>query len=126
MAEPEDTKQVEVESGPLREVSFQIKIQEADSFAYSNVASISMSPWDLRVNFADVNPKLDEPEGTTKAFAGIIMPPEHAASLALLLMDQLHRYEQQFGLIREPKWRAMATAAKQRLKEATKGGTEPK
>ncbi len=94
--EPEETKIV----------SFTIRVDPPDSYVYSNVAGVSISPWDIRINFADVN-VVNEGEQGFKAVIGIVMPPEHAAGLAMLLTRQLKQYEDQFGEIRHEPWQAM-------------------
>lgn len=87
-------------------VNFVIKIEAPDSYIYSNVAGIAISPWDIRINFADVNVEHDG-EQTFKAVIGVVMPPEHAAALVMLLTAQLKQYEEQFGEIRHEAWRNM-------------------
>jgi hypothetical protein len=91
-----------------------MRIDSPPSYVYSNVAGVSLTPWDVRINFADVNPTdpaaMDQPEDTILRIAantGIVMPPEHAAGLAILLVQQLQVYEQQFGPIRHPKWKTL-------------------
>jgi len=100
-----------LETGPTKAVEFTIQIKRPDSYAYSNVAGIALTPWDLRIHFADVNPDSPEPQ-EFKAHTGIVMPPEHAAGLAFLIFDQLKLYENQFGPIRQDRWRAMIEKTK--------------
>lgn len=107
-------------------LSLRIEIEPADSYVYSNVGSISVSPWDIRINFADVTPTTEQ-NTKFKAVIGVVMPPEHAAGLAILLMDQLQVFENQFGPIRHPKWHAISRAALKRAAEqqATANQQEP-
>jgi len=95
--EPQDTKLI----------NFTIKIDSPDTYIYSNVAGVSISPWDIRINFADVNVTDEGQEQVFKAVTGVVMPPEHAAGLVMLLTGQLKQYESQFGEIRYPPWQAM-------------------
>jgi hypothetical protein len=92
-----------------KRVNLQVEILPPDTYTYSNISSVSITPWDLRLNFGDFNP--DEIIGTEskkiKATAGITLPAEHAAGLLVLLMQQLQLFEAQFGLIRHPKWQEM-------------------
>jgi hypothetical protein len=70
---------ISVEPGPPETVEFKIEIGPPDSYVYSNVSSVSISPLDFRIHFADVVPM-----GTTvqtKTILGITLPPEHAAGL---------------------------------------------
>lgn len=121
--QPVDTFSVEQESP--RTVVFKLEIVPPDNYHYSNVSAISISPWDIRINFADVSPQHEQAIEKRIADIGIILPPEHAAGLALLLMDQLRLFESQFGPIRHGKWNAMSGAAKQRFKEASAKDRQP-
>ena len=56
----------------------------------------SISPSHIRINFAEAQRR----EG------GVVLTPEDAAGLALLLLDQLRRYENEFGPIQDPNWAA--------------------
>ena len=44
------------------------------------------------VNFADVRPEMATPELKSKAIVGVVMPPEHAAGLVILLTAQLRNF----------------------------------
>lgn len=101
------TQVIGVEPQGTKVINFTLKIDPPGSYIYSNVAGVSISPWDIRINFADVNVTDEGTEQVFKAVAGIIMPPEHAAGLVLLLTGQLKQYESQFGDIRNPQWQAM-------------------
>lgn len=107
-----------LQAKPVKTVSFSIEIEPPETYVYSNVAGVTVTPWDVRINFADVNVRNDA-NALCKTVVGVVMPPEHAAGLALLLMDQLHLFEAQFGKIRHRAWRAIAENAIQ------KGSGEP-
>jgi|ERR1019366_3730623 hypothetical protein len=79
-----------------------VKIPFPPSFAYSNCAAFSLSSMDFRISFAEVMQ-----DGTAEAKVGIVMPPEQAAMLAMMLLQQLKTFEERFGAIRLPAWRAM-------------------
>ena len=66
---------------------------------YSNLAVISHSPSEITLDFAQMLP------GTDGAMVRqrVIMHPLHAKRLLAALNDNLHRYEQQFGTIEEPR-----------------------
>jgi hypothetical protein len=120
MGEQQDTENTVQEK---TQGEFTITIEPPDSYVFSNVASIAVSPWDIRVNFVDVVPRPDSKDGRFKASVGITMPPECAAGLALLLIEQVRSFEDQFGAIRNPKWIAKKeAAAKSELK--AQGSTE--
>jgi hypothetical protein len=72
-----------------------------DSFVYSNCSGISTSLMEIHISFAEAFPsKVD-----VQPRVGVVMPPEHAAQLALNLLSQLIAYERNFGDIRHPDWR---------------------
>jgi hypothetical protein len=109
-------KGAESESGhgefaPAKRILYNVTIEAADTYIYSNVAGISIAPWDIRINFAEVQPRGDQV--VSKTVAGIVMPPEHAAALAMLLLAQLHHFEAQFGAIRHPEWVKMKSESSQ-------------
>jgi hypothetical protein len=94
-----------MEELPPEKRNVTILIDAADQHHYSNVASVTISPWDIRLNFADVD--VSDETHRHKAHHGIVMPVEHAAGLVFLLTNQLKAFEAQFGKIRHPKWRKM-------------------
>jgi hypothetical protein len=101
-----------IELEAATETRKKITIEHAESYLYSNVAGVSISPMDIRIDFADVTA-----QGKTKTVAGITLSPEHAAQLVLLLMTQLQNFEKDFGDIRTPHWKALKEKT---LKEALK------
>src|SRR5690348_14185810 len=102
-----------------------IEIEPPDSYVYSNVAALSISPWDFRIHFADVTPTENE-NAKFKAVVGIVMPPEHAAGLMFLLKDQLSKFEQVGGPIRHPRWQAMVDNTRRRLAREQDSNTPDK
>ena len=62
---------------------------------YSNLAIISHSPTEFVIDFAASLPGLAGPQITNR----IIMSPEHAKRLMHALVDNVSKYENQFGTI---------------------------
>ena len=120
MAEQEQARNQELEAEAPEKLQLKIKIEHAESYIYSNVAGVSISPMDIRVDFADVTM-----DGKAKTVAGITMSPEHAAGFVLLMLSQLHNFENQFGDIRTAKWKEMKMSALQDALAAVHGSTEP-
>lgn len=93
---------------PIKEnETIQVRIEPPASYTYSNIAGVAVTPWDIRINFADVhdgNSGKAEEQRQAPTLAGIAMPPEHAAGLALLLIEQLRAFEKSFGAVRHAKW----------------------
>ena len=80
----------------------QIEIELKDDVAegiYSNLAIISHSTTEFIVDFARIMPGI--PKGKVKS--RIVLTPEHAKRLLAALNDNIKKYEQQFGLIKEEK-----------------------
>src|ERR1035437_2658815 len=102
MSNQEQPTQLGIEPEKAETVHRRISIEPAESYIYSNAAGVSISPRDIRVDFADV-----AVNGKSKTVAGITMSPEHAAGLVLILMAQLRSFEAQVGAIRTPQWKAM-------------------
>lgn len=69
--------------------------------SYSNLAIISHSQSEFIIDFATVLPGLVKPEISNR----IVMTPEHTRRLLNALMDNINKYESQFGKIAgaEPK-----------------------
>lgn len=61
---------------------------------YSNLAVISHTPTEFFLDFA-----LAQPQGVAQVVARIITSPRHAKALARSLLDNIHKYEKQFGEI---------------------------
>ena len=89
-----------------------LKIPYPDTFIYSNIAAFSMSLMDIRIAFGEALP-----EGGVAARVGVVMTPEHAAILTLMLLRQVNSYEVHFGKIRHPEWRHFADRAEAQAKK---------
>ena len=63
--------------------------------SYSNLAIISHSPTEFVIDFAATLPGLAGPQITNR----IIMSPEHAKRLMHAIVDNISKYESQFGTI---------------------------
>ena len=126
MAEEKD-KHPGVEPQPPELVEMKVRVEPPESYVYSNLSGTSLSPFDIRLHFAEVLPSAADAAGEqakVRTVAGIIMPPEHAAALAMLLMQQVQNYERQFGPIRHREWRAATErAAKFNQGHSEDGGT---
>lgn len=103
MAEQDNTEET-AHLKPDPPEDYTVTLEPPDSYVFSNVAAVAVTPWDIRINFVDVVPSPQSKEGRFKAKIGVTMPAECAAGLALLLIDQLRAFESQFGSIRNEKW----------------------
>ena len=65
---------------------------------YSNLAIISHSHSEFVIDFAEMLPGLAKPEIGSR----IVMTPEHAKRLLNALIDNISKYESQFGKIDMP------------------------
>ena len=83
-----------------------IHIPFPSAYVYSNCACFALSPMDFRIGFAE-----SMPNGTAESRVGIVMPPEQAVVLAMMLLTQISVYEQKFGEIRNQQWREMKRAS---------------
>jgi hypothetical protein len=88
--------------GDVELVQRTVHIPFPETFVYSNCAAFALSLMEFRLGFAEAMP-----DGKAVSRVGVAMPPEAAAVLALVLFKQLKTYEQKFGEIRHPLWRAM-------------------
>jgi len=95
----------------------QIQAPFADHFTYSNIAAFSTSLMDIRISFGEFLP-----DGTSVPRVGVVMSPEQAAVLAMLLLSQVNSYEQSFGKIRDPRWRYFADTAAEKAAKALQEG----
>jgi len=117
MAE-ENERHPGIETEPPEMVEVSVKVEAAESYVYSNICGISVSPLDIQINFADVSTGYTKQETRIKTVVGVILTPEHAAALAILLTTQLHNYERQFGTIRHRQWKAMREFGEKHASEA--------
>lgn len=83
----EENKQLQLELKP-----------EVAKGSYSNLAIISHSHSEFVIDFATMLPGLAKPEISNR----ILMTPEHAKRLLNALMDNIGKYESQFGRIDLP------------------------
>ena len=77
-----------------KQVQLNLKPEVATG-SYSNLAIISHSPTEFVSDFASSLPGLAGPQITNR----IIMSPEHAKRLMHALVDNVSKYENQFGTI---------------------------
>lgn len=78
-----------------QEIKLEIRPEIARG-TYSNLAIISHSHSEFVIDFATILPGLDKPDISNR----ILMTPEHAKRLLNALMDNVTKYESQFGLIK--------------------------
>ena len=83
-------------------VQREVSIPFPESFVYANCAAFSIGQMEIRISFAEAMQT-----GNAVAKAGIVLPPEAAAVIAMVLFDQVRKFEQNFGEIRHPMWKAM-------------------
>jgi len=79
----------------------QLNIELPENIAegeYSNLAIISHSPSEFVIDFIRILPNLPK----AKVKARIILTPQHAKRLMKALIDNVKKYEAQFGEIDEP------------------------
>lgn len=72
---------------------------EVSQGIYSNLVVISHNPTEIILDFAQMMPGIDGAAVRQR----IILNPVHAKRTLAALNDNIHRYEQQFGTIAEPK-----------------------
>ena len=77
-----------------KEISLELKPEIARG-VYSNLAIITHSHSEFIIDFATMLPGLRKPDISSC----IVMTPEHAKRLLQALMDNVTKYESQFGLI---------------------------
>ncbi|MCR5003387.1 MAG: DUF3467 domain-containing protein [Bacteroidales bacterium] len=83
-----------MEENKPQSLSLEIRPEVARG-SYSNLAIISHSKSEVIVDFATMLPGLKTPDVTNR----IVMTPENAKRLLNALMDNITKYEQQFGFI---------------------------
>ena len=101
-AEPEMTEipLTEAPSGVAKQGMVHIPFPE--SFVYANCCAFAIGQMEIRLGFAEAMQ-----DGRAVPKVGIVMPPEAAAVIALVLFQQVKTYEHNFGEIRHPLWKAM-------------------
>ena len=80
-----------------KQINLELKPEIARG-TYSNLAIISHSHSEFIIDFAEMLPGLAKPEIASR----IIMTPEHAKRLLNALVDNVGKYESQFGTIELP------------------------
>lgn len=83
----------------------EVQITFPDTFTYANAVAFSITLTEIRLGFAEIMQ-----DGKAIPRVGITLPPETAASLALVLVQQVKAYEDSFGAIRHPAWKAAKAA----------------
>ncbi|NLO19708.1 MAG: DUF3467 domain-containing protein [Ignavibacteria bacterium] len=83
------------QEGTTQQLNLEIGDKEAEGI-YSNLAIISHSPAEFVLDFTRVMPGVPK----AKVFARIVMTPQHTKMLLGALMDNIRKYEQQFGEIK--------------------------
>lgn len=99
------------ESGELLQ-NVTLKIPFPESYQYVNCAAFALSQMEIRLGFGEAMQ-----DGTVVSKGGIVMPAEAAAVIALVLLKQVQKYEDSFGEIRHPVWKAMKAGKSVRVKD---------
>ena len=79
-----------------------IHIPFPESFVNANCCAFALGQMEIRLGFAEAMQ-----DGRAVPRVGIVMPPEAAAVIALVLLQQVKTYEENFGEIRHPLWKDM-------------------
>lgn len=78
------------------DTNIKIEIDETlEEGVYSNMALISHSPTEFVLDFVSIMPAVEK----AKVKSRIILHPEHAKSLLMMLDENIARYEETFGEI---------------------------
>lgn len=96
-----DTKINHIMSDETKQNNNQINIELSEEISegtYSNLAIISHSPSEFVLDFVRLVPNVPK----AKVKSRIILSPPHAKRLLKALMDNVKRYEAQFGNIEDP------------------------
>lgn len=72
--------------------------EEVANGSYANLAIITHSTSEFIIDFAKILPGVPKPSVTNR----IIMTPEHAKRLTRALLDNIEKFENQFGEIKLP------------------------
>jgi hypothetical protein len=94
-----------------------VTIPFPETFAYANCAAFAISQMEIRIGFAEAMHN-----GTAVPKAGIVLPPEAAAVVALVLLRQVKIYEENFREIQHPLWKAMKQGLELDIKDGVVGG----
>jgi hypothetical protein len=91
------------------EGQLQIEIKdEVASGKYANLAIIAHSSSEFVIDFICMMPNVTKAQVKSR----IIMTPEHAKRLTMALLDNIKRYEAQFGAIKIPEMPSFAPVPK--------------
>ena len=90
------------ESGTIELKQRKIHIPFPETFTYANCCAFSIAQMEIRLGFAEI--MQDGAEAIPRV--GVVLPPEAAAILALVLLQQVKAFEEAFGEIRHPAWKA--------------------
>jgi hypothetical protein len=82
-------------SNPPQQINVELGEKESEGI-YSNFVVISHSPAEFVLDFTRMLPGVPK----TKVYARIIMTPQHVKSLSKALIDNIDKYEKQFGEIK--------------------------
>lgn len=77
-----------------KQIGLELKPEVAKG-AYSNLAVISHSKTEFIIDFAEILPGFPKPEVVSR----IVMSPEHTKRLMAAIIDNIKKYESQFGPI---------------------------
>ncbi len=78
-----------------QQINIELGEKEAEGI-YSNLALISHSPAEFVIDFTRMLPGVPK----TKVYARIIMTPQHAKSFQKAMVENIEKYEKQFGEIK--------------------------
>lgn len=79
-----------------------VHIPFPQEFIYANCAAFGVSQMEIRIGFAEAMQN-----GSAVSKVGVVLPPEAAAVIAMVLFQQVRIFEENFGEIRHPAWKAM-------------------
>ena|ERR1039458_3140033 len=102
MSEQPEVSEIPVPEGVTEMSQRVVHIPFPESFVYANCCAFSVGQMEIRMGFAEAMP-----DGHAISRVGVVLPPETAAIIALVLFEQVTIYEKNFGEIRHPMWKAM-------------------
>ncbi|HEY1405997.1 MAG TPA: DUF3467 domain-containing protein [Spirochaetota bacterium] len=85
----------------MRENEMNVEVKVDDKIAegvFSNFANITHSPEEFIVDFLFINPA--PPSGFGKLMSRVVMTPGHMKRLCAAMQDNIARYEERFGEIK--------------------------
>lgn len=77
------------------------KLVKSDAFVslYSNDTQVQATVWDFKLSFGVVHDVPGEAEVTIERSAEVRMSPQHAKKIAQIILAQVGKYEENFGVI---------------------------